>query len=98
MAVPITNPETSFMTQFIGVAAIGVFVVLSTSAVWLVLKYTVGIRCSEEDEYRGLDVSEIGMEAYPDFQTVHLGGMGSPAPGIGDYPAAARVAKPVTQN
>ena len=98
LAVPITNSETSFLTQFIGVAAIGAFVIVSTSIVWLVLKYTIGIRCSEEDEYRGLDVSEIGMEAYPDFQTVHLGGMGSAAPGLGDYPKVARASKPVTQN
>lgn len=98
MAVPFTNPEASFVTQFIGVVAIGAFVVISTAIVWLILKAIVGIRCSEEDEYRGLDVSEIGLEAYPDFQPVHLGGVGAPSPGIGDYPATARVAKPATQN
>ncbi len=99
MAVPFTDGEASFMVQFIGVAATGVYVMIASSIVWLVLKYTIGIRVSEEDEYRGLDVAEIGMEAYPDFQTVHLGGMGSPAPGLGDTPAAARVAtKPVTQS
>jgi len=98
MAVPFTDSGASFLTQFIGVAATGIFVVIASAIVWMVLKYTVGIRVSEEDEYRGLDVSEIGMEAYPDFQTVHLGGMGSPAPGIGDAPAAARVAKTATQN
>ena len=98
MAVPFTDSEASFLTQFIGVAATGIFVVIASAIVWLVLKYTVGIRVSEEDEYRGLDVSEIGMEAYPDFQTVHLGGMGAPAPGLGDAPAAARVAKTATQN
>ena len=98
MAVPFTDSGASFLTQFIGVAATGIFVVIASAIVWLVLKYTVGIRVSEEDEYRGLDVSEIGMEAYPDFQTVHLGGMGAPAPGLGDAPAAARVAKTATQN
>ena len=98
MAVPFTDGEASFLTQFIGVAATGAFVMITSAIVWLVLKYTIGIRVSEEDEYRGLDISEIGMEAYPDFQTVHLGGMGSPAPGLGDAPSAARVAKPVTQN
>jgi len=98
MAVPFTDGEASFLTQFIGVAATGAFVMITSAIVWLVLKYTIGIRVSEEDEYRGLDVTEIGMEAYPDFQTVHLGGMGSPAPGLGDAPAAARVAKPVTQS
>ena len=98
MAVPFTDGEASFVTQFIGVAATGIFVVVASTVVWLVLKYTIGIRVNEEDEYRGLDIAEIGVEAYPDFQTVHLGGMGSPGPGIGDAPAAARVAKPVTQN
>jgi Amt family ammonium transporter len=98
MAVPFTNSEASFLTQFIGVVAIGAFVLVSTAIVWLILKGTVGIRCSEEEEYRGLDISEIGLEAYPDFQPVHLGGMGAPAPGLGDYPVTARVTKPVAQN
>ena len=98
MAVPFTNGDASFLTQFIGVAATGAFVLLASATVWLAIKVTIGIRVSEEDEYRGLDIAEIGMEAYPDFQTVHLGGMGSPAPGLGDAPSAARVAKPVTQS
>jgi Amt family ammonium transporter len=98
MAVPFTNGDASFLTQFIGVAATGAFVLLASATVWLAIKVTIGIRVSEEDEYRGLDIAEIGMEAYPDFQTVHLGGMGAPAPGLGDAPSAARVAKPVTQN
>jgi len=98
MAVPFTNGDASFLTQFIGVAATGAFVLLASATVWLAIKVTIGIRVSEEDEYRGLDIAEIGMEAYPDFQTVHLGGMGSPAPGLGDAPSTARVAKPVTQS
>ncbi len=98
MAVPFTDSGASFLTQFIGVAATAAFVLITSSIVWLVIKYTIGIRCSEEDEYRGLDLAEIGMEAYPDFQTVHLGGMGAPA-GFGNAPAAARVATtPVRQN
>jgi Amt family ammonium transporter len=32
------------------------------------LKYTIGLRPSEEDEIAGLDVSEVGMEAYPEFR------------------------------
>jgi Amt family ammonium transporter len=98
MAVPFTDGEASFLTQFIGVAATGAFVMVASSVVWLLIKYTIGVRCSEEDEYRGLDVSEIGMEAYPDFQTVHLGGMGTPAPGLGDSPAMRAATKPVRQN
>ena len=99
MAVPFTNGEASFMTQFIGVAATAGFVLVTSSIVWLAIKYTIGVRCSEEDEYRGLDLAEIGMEAYPDFQTVHLGGMGSPAPSYAAAPATARaVTSPVRQN
>ena len=99
MAVPFTDGEASFLTQFIGVAATAAFVVVASSIVWLVIKYTIGVRCSEEDEYRGLDLAEIGMEAYPDFQTVHLGGMGSPSASMSSAPAAARVAtNPVRQN
>ena len=99
LAVPITNSEASFMTQLIGVAAIGAFVVVTSSIVWLVLKVTIGIRASEEDEYRGLDVSEIGMEAYPYFQTVHMGGSGSLPSGLGHTASVAQMSSnPVRQN
>ena len=68
LAVPISNSETSFVTQLIGVAAIGVFVIVTSAIVWLAVKYTVGLRVSEEEEYQGCDLAEIGMEAYPYFQ------------------------------
>jgi len=72
LAVPITNADASFLTQLIGVASIGAFVVITSSITWLALKFTIGIRCSEEEEYKGLDVTEIGMEAYPDFQKLNV--------------------------
>jgi len=53
--------------QIIGILAIAVFVIISSSIVWLVLKYTIGIRVSEEDEAIGLDMVELGLEAYPEF-------------------------------
>ncbi len=53
--------------QVIGIVAIGVFVSIASAVVWLALKATVGIRVSEEDEELGLDKSELGMEAYPEF-------------------------------
>ncbi len=81
LAVPFTNDDASFGVQFIGVAATAVFVVITTSVVWLLLKYTVGIRVSEEEEMLGCDSTEIGMEAYPDFQRVSIGG----ASGISGY-------------
>jgi Amt family ammonium transporter len=98
MAVPFTDSEASFVTQLIGVAATGAFVVITTSVVWVALKYTVGIRCSEEDEMRGLDVSEIGMEAYPDFQSTHIGGSGIGIPGIPTHGVAGVIAKTVEQS
>jgi Amt family ammonium transporter len=67
MVVPFTNTDASFMTQAIGVISIGSFVVVTSTIIWLILKHTVGIRASEEDEMMGLDQSELGMEAYPEF-------------------------------
>jgi len=69
MAVPITNTETSFLVQGIGVVSIGAFVVIASLAFWLALKFTIGIRASEEEEIMGLDKAEIGLEAYPEFGT-----------------------------
>ena len=46
---------------------IGAFVSIASAIVWLALKYTVGIRVSEEEEMDGLDKAELGMEAYPEF-------------------------------
>jgi len=67
MAVPITNADASFATQTTGVVAIGAFVVVASAALWLTLKAIVGIRVSEEEEEMGLDMAELGMEAYPEF-------------------------------
>ncbi|UWQ95618.1 ammonium transporter [Rhodobacteraceae bacterium M385] len=53
--------------QIMGIAAIGLFVFVISAVVWAILKATVGIRVSEEDEVNGLDLAELGMEAYPEF-------------------------------
>ncbi len=50
-----------------GVVAIGAFTAIASAALWLVLAKTVGIRCSEEEEFVGLDKAELGLEAYPEF-------------------------------
>ncbi|MBS28151.1 MAG: ammonium transporter [Alphaproteobacteria bacterium] len=55
------------VVQIIGIVAIGAFVVVTSSIVWLALKYTIGIRATEEDEDLGLDSAELGLEAYPKF-------------------------------
>ena len=49
------------------IVIVGVFVVVTSGIVWTILKSTMGIRVSEEDEIAGLDTSELGMEAYPEF-------------------------------
>lgn len=67
LAVPITNSEVSLLPQLTGVVAIGAFVSVSSAIVWYALKLTVGIRLSPEDEAQGADISELGMEAYPEF-------------------------------
>jgi len=67
MAVPLTNGDASFVTQATGVVSIGAFVIVTSAIFWLILKFTVGIRVSEEDEEMGLDMAELGMEAYPEF-------------------------------
>lgn len=54
-------------TQLLGIIAIGLFVFAASSLVWLVLKKTVGIRVSREEEIAGLDIGEHGNSAYPDF-------------------------------
>ena len=67
MAVPISNGDASFSVQAIGVVSYAVFTFVVSLVVWFILKATVGIRVSEEEEAMGLDKAEIGVEAYPEF-------------------------------
>ena len=67
LAVAFTNPDVSFMPQLIGVLATAVFVSIASAIVWTLLKVTIGLRVSEEDEYIGLDQAEVGTPAYPEF-------------------------------
>ena len=57
----------SFGVQLTGIVAMGAFIIVASSIVWLILKFTVGIRLSEEDEAMGSDAAELGLEAYPEF-------------------------------
>jgi Amt family ammonium transporter len=67
LLVPITNDSSSFSGQLIGAATIFVWVFSTSLIVWGILKAVMGIRISEEEEYEGADISECGMEAYPEF-------------------------------
>ena len=67
IAVVFYNSDASLGTQITGIVAYGVFTFVASLVVWFILKAVMGIRVSEEDEINGLDVSELGMEAYPEF-------------------------------
>ncbi|MBT8063539.1 MAG: ammonium transporter [Xanthomonadales bacterium] len=70
LLVPVTNGDATWLGQIIGAATIFVWVFAASFIVWLLLKITIGIRVSEEEEYYGLDIGECGLEAYPEFTSV----------------------------
>ena len=55
-------------TQIIGIVSIGIFTVVLSTIGWIVLKAVFGLRPTEEEETVGLDISELGMDAYPEFK------------------------------
>ncbi|MDA7686947.1 ammonium transporter [Pseudomonadales bacterium] len=59
--------DASFGGQIVGLLAIFVWVFVTSLIVWLAIKAIMGIRVSEQEEYDGVDLSECGMEAYPEF-------------------------------
>jgi Amt family ammonium transporter len=67
LLVPITNPEAAFVGQLAGAATIFVWVFGASFIVWAIIKAVIGIRVTEEEEFEGVDMSECGLEAYPDF-------------------------------
>ena len=67
LAVCFTNSAASFSVQLTSIVIVGAFVTLASAVVWLVLNAMFGLRVSEEAEITGLDRSELGMEAYPEF-------------------------------
>jgi Amt family ammonium transporter len=67
LLVPVTNGDSSFTGQIIGALTIFGWVFVASLVTWSILKAVIGIRVSEEEEYEGVDLSECGMEAYPEF-------------------------------
>jgi ammonium transporter, Amt family len=57
----------SFMGQLVGTLSVSIFAFVFSYVVFTVIKVTMGIRVSEEEEIGGLDIGEHGQEAYPDF-------------------------------
>jgi len=68
MVVPFTNADASFFYQFIGVVSIAGFGFLASFGAVYVINMLTPIRASDEEQSAGLDVSEIGVEAYPEFK------------------------------
>ena len=66
MVVPLTS-DASFVYQAIGAVSIAGFTFLASLATILVINSVMPIRASDEEQYAGLDVSEIGVDAYPEF-------------------------------
>ena len=66
-AVLLSDADATFGGQLTGLLVIFVWTFVTASIVWLALKATMGIRVSEEEEFEGVDMSECGMEAYPEF-------------------------------
>ena len=67
LLVPLTNSDASFTGQIIGALTIFGWVFGASFVVWLCLKVIVGIRVTEDEEVAGIDVTECGLEAYPEF-------------------------------
>ncbi|WP_424980291.1 ammonium transporter [Leisingera sp. S232] len=67
VAVVLSNPDATLLKQLSGIAVVGVFTVVASAMVWIALRATTGIRVEEADEVNGLDMAELGMEAYPEF-------------------------------
>ena len=68
IAVVFNNGEATILGQIVGILGIFGWVFIASLVIWYALKATVGIRVSEEEEFSGVDISETGIEAYPEFQ------------------------------
>jgi len=70
LAVIFTNSEATVGGQLLGIVAIFVWTFAASLVVWFVIKSLMGIRISAEEEYEGADITETGIEAYPEFSKV----------------------------
>ncbi len=61
------NEDATLMGQLTGIGVIFAWTFVASLIVWAILKATIGIRVGEQEEYEGVDASECGIEAYPEF-------------------------------
>ena len=67
LAVGLFKEDGSLGAQIMGIVVIGLFTFIFSAIVWFILKVTMGIRVSEEQENIGSDEEEFGMHSYPEF-------------------------------
>jgi len=67
LAVVLSNPDATLVAQLTGLGAIFAWTFVTSLVTWAVIKMVIGIRVTEEEEYEGVDLSECGLEAYPEF-------------------------------
>jgi len=67
LAVALNNEGASIGIQVVGLLAIFIWVFTTSLLVWFLIKLLLGIRVDAEHEYEGVDISECGLEAYPEF-------------------------------
>ena len=90
-----TNPEHSFFIQLIGVVAYGLFTVTCAAIIFGIVKATLGLRVTEEEELEGLDLGEHGMHAYDiapstgPFDNAHLRTASAPGTSMATSSVAA---------
>ncbi|EDQ01149.1 ammonium transporter [Shewanella benthica KT99] len=70
MLVPLSNADATVLGQLYGAGVIFTWVFSASFVVWYLLKLTMGIRVTEEDEYKGMDAADCGIDAYPEFVSV----------------------------
>lgn len=70
LAVPLTNDKGSFLAQLMAVGSIILWVGITSLITWYAIRFTMGLRVSEHQEYSGVDISECGLDAYPEFAKV----------------------------
>lgn len=68
-AVLLSDADATFMGQLTGALVIFVWVFFASLIAWKIIDVIIGLRVSEEEEYEGVDISECGIEAYPEFGT-----------------------------
>lgn len=69
MIVPLTNDGATFGAQFVGLASIFIWTFGASLVIWFIIKMIMGLRVTEQEEYEGVDISECGIEAYPEFSS-----------------------------